>query len=619
MAFGLGGVPGAVGDLSPEMIARLLQQGRSQDQATGVLAPLFDRAPMAPAQSFGGTSGTIVPPAQPGGALSGVLPGPQATGALGKPPAASDDDDEAAPPSPNAPSARTVPLPPARPAEFGGEGMRPVDSFDPLSGQAVSGSPKLVAPPGMPGAGPAGATAPSASPGFSLGGLFDRLSQSGVGDQMMAMAGGLLQGKNFGEGLGKAFEAAGKASALGAATRLADAKTAQAQATLSGNAAVYKQYHPNASPEELLAGSQNSAIMTDLFKRGLPATETYKQDKDEDGNIWQTNSSNGQRSLLKGADKDDVQLITDPVTGTVRAVRKSEIFPDRVVGASAAQQVGAPSTAEPANGADSNVRTVFEGNRGFTPLTNPTARLKAGIRQNDDRAAWMGADGKVTFEPGAPSTTINMDLGKKAAGEADAQILKKIDTSYDKAQGAVGTLDAIGRQKQAIDRGMISGWGADWQTQARAMSGKLLGLSDDEVANAQTFDAASKQKGAELAKAISAAGHTTNMDLGVGTAIAGGDRSKTEQSIRAIIDAQEVLARKAIEHHNAGVDRYVKGAPDMGERMGWYRVETPSVYQYGQGTPNPVADPGSAPVPVSRTIGNKTYSKGPDGHWYEAR
>ncbi len=109
------------------------------------------------------------------------------------------------------------------------------------------------------------------------------------------------------------------------------------------------------------------------------------------------------------------------------------------------------------------------------------------------------------------------------------------------------------------------------------------------------------------------------MDLQLGKTIAGGDRSKTEAAIRQIIDAQELLAKDTIARHNAGVDRYVGTAPDMKDRMGWYRVETPDVYRYGQGTPNPVADPGSAPPPMTRMIGGKTYSKGPDGHWYEGK
>lgn len=624
------GVPSMLDGLSPEMVARLLQAAQAQptqaDPAVGspevpdatvspyqpptpptgaptpvnlagygasslndsplaqalsgapsmlggqMTAPQMPSTPQPDRPAPAGTPPSMIgamPPSMPTPEAD-AAPAPQTTGALPKPPVAQTDDEEAA----AAPAARAVPLPPVRPSELSSVGaLTPANSFDPLTGQPVSGSPKPVA-----------ASTPAQAPGgFDLGGALKRMNQSGLSDQLIAMGAGLLGGKTFSEGLSQALSnslSVSQASAKGDAER---AKLAREQATVAGNAAIYKKYFPNATPEEAMAGGANSAIMTELMKRGLPATETYKQETDGDGNIWQVNSVNNQRSLLKGASDEKWNQVGMPGGGTMLYNRAD---PTKT-------QVLVPG--EPTRPATEEELKAY----GITP----------GV------SVKMTKDGPVAI--GGGNTNVNVDLGKKAAGEADAQILKKIDTSYDKAQGAIDTLGAISRQKQALDQGIISGWGSDFRTKAQAMAEQLLGITPDEKLDpTYTFEAASKQKGAALAKAISQSGHTTNMDLNLGNSIAGGDRDKTEKALRQIIDAQEILARDTIGHHNAGVDRYVKTAPDMKDRMGWYQVDTPEVYQYGQGKPIPVADPGSAPAPQSKTIGGKTYMRGPDGHWY---
>ncbi|MCJ2066139.1 hypothetical protein MKK63_26070, partial [Methylobacterium sp. J-088] len=170
-----------------------------------------------------------------------------------------------------------------------------------------------------------------------------------------------------------------------------------------------------------------------------------------------------------------------------------------------------------------------------------------------------------------------------------------------KGPGAGGPRAAISRQKGALDKGVISASGADWRNEDQAIGAQLLGIDPSQLNASYSFDAASTQQHAELAKAVSQAGHTTNMDLQLGKTIAGGDRSKTEQALRQIVDAQETLARHAIDAHNASLDRYSKIAPEAAARTGFFRVETPEVYRYGQGAPNPVADPGTR-LPNSNAI-----------------
>ncbi|MDP4005060.1 hypothetical protein [Methylobacterium sp. NEAU K] len=544
----LGGAPSMLGGQMP---APQMPAAPQQDASAPALAP-------APSM-VGAQPPSMAPPA------------PQTTGLLPNPPQPPGDGEEEAQAA-AAPASRAVPLPPARPSDLSalGGGLTPVNSFDPLTGQPVSGGPKPMRP-----------AAPTSDHSVLNG--WKALADSGFGDQLLALGSGILQGQNFGDGLGKGVERMLAVSKAGGKVDAERAKIAREQAAAAGNAAIYKKYFPNATPEEALAGGLNSSIMTELMKRGLPATETWKESADEDGTKYLTNTLTGDKKVLKAATQDGWAQASMPGGGTI-LYNKAD--PTKT-------QVLVPG--EPTRPATEEELKAY----GITP----------GV------SVKITKDGPVAI--GGGNTNVNVDLGKKAAGEADAQILKKIDTSYDKAQGAIDTLGAISRQKQSLDQGIIAGWGSNFRTNAQAMAEQLLGITPDEKLDpTYTFEAASKQKGAALAKAISQSGHTTNMDLNLGNSIAGGDRDKTEKALRQIIDAQELLAKDTIARHNAGVDKYAANAPDMKERMGWYHVDTPEVYQYGQGKPNLVADPGSAPAPVSKTVNGKTYMRGPDGHWY---
>lgn len=301
-----------------------------------------------------------------------------------------------------------------------------------------------------------------------------------------------------------------------------------------------------------------------LIHQVIAPKDQFTQETAPDGTIWSVNQTTGQKTVAQ-SNKDATQIVENK-----------------------------------------------DGTRSIVDKSTNTAKLVAGLPGNNVRI-W-GTDG-VPTPPGYPAgtpgfydasgaphvgLTSGTDMAASAKGNQnlDGKIFDKIDGSYDKSQGAIGTLAAISRQKQAIDQGMTTGWGSDWQTQAKAAAAKILGLPDPTLDASYDFDAASTQKSAELAKTISQAGHTTNMDLQLGKTIAGGDRSKTEAALRSIVDAQETLARDQIARHNGLVDKTIKLNPDWQSRLNIFKVDTPDVYRYGQGTPNPVADPGSRAAPA---------------------
>lgn len=565
------------GALSPVDIARLMQQARPQadaqaDDVPAAVPPGFTGfvPPTAPTmQPQVAAAAPAVEPEAPARAplrMFGSLP-PQMPAGEPSVPARSPLPSLVGSQAPAVPARAPVPprgddeapaaAAPARPLTFG--------SLPAPTAPATTGSTAAPAAPAAPA--PA---SPASEPSLldRIGNGLRNLNVNGGGDLLTSLGIGLMSTPGFGRGAAAGLKAYQDNEGKRAASDLARAefglkvrKDAQEQRQLTGNAQYVTNKIPGISPDQALTLGGNPTFMNELFKGILPPSELYRQYTDDKGNTWSQNTRTGQSTVALKADDDKTQR----------------------------------------------------------PLTDPAERAKYGIAADDPKPYQVDANNKVSAIGGG-GTSVSVDLGKKAAGEADAQILKKIDTSYDKAQGAIGTLGAISRQKQALDQGIIAGWGSNLRTNAQAMAEQLLGITPDEkLSPTYTFDAASKQKGAELAKAISQAGHTTNMDLNLGNTIAGGDRDKTERALRSIIDAQELLARDTITRHNSGVDKYIGSSPDMKDRMGWYHVEAPDVYRYGQGTPNPVADPGSVPAAPTRSLNGKTYSKGPDGHWYEAR
>ncbi|WP_244005279.1 hypothetical protein [Methylobacterium sp. E-005] len=434
--------------------------------------------------------------------------------------------------------------------------------FDPLTGTVISGTPRPIGgqqSPSQPTGGAPSAAGPQSGPQQSLMERFAQgLNSPDLSNLLMNVSIGLLTNRGIGAGIGAGLQGY-QQSRMGDVKQQLQMYQLQQQVQQQNATRAYLR-GKGLSPDQVEAATLNPAILSSIQSQMNKDPQQFTVGgniflgrPDQDPSTWRNLGPSGipldqevrkadALATVKDAHaKDDIVTISDGQGGTI-AVNKSNLFPSKdAAGNAAAGDQGGNST----------VRTLV---------------------------------------PPQPD--------KKANEGLDKLIGDNITGGYQKAQGAVGTLAAISRQKEALDKGVISGSGADWRTQAQAIGAQLLGIDPSQLNASYNFDAASTQKQAELAKAVSQAGHTTNMDLQLGKTIAGGDRSKTEQALRQIVDAQETLARHAIDAHNASLDRYAKIAPEAAARTGFFHVDTPEVYRYGQGTPNPLADPGARlPVP----------------------
>lgn len=582
-----GGPPVAMSEHQVQQLER--QQAGPRDLAALGGSPvdqlLFDRASMgASGNTFSGSASGSIPQADGLGARpvptppqrpsdADLMVPPAATGTPPGMPQSQTVASSAYHPDAPAVGPRTAGMPPS--GRFSNAAQAaPSDpgQFDPLSGQITAGQPRPLGAPQstVSPSGAAAATAASqgqrAQPSF-LERFANNLDNPQIGSLLLNVGMGLMSQRGFGPGVAAGLDRYQKSQYAGLTQQLQQYKLLQEQQQQNAirQAFAGKGLSPAMVEAAALDPTVRSSVLAQINRQPQQIDfggERYMGVPGTDPSTWQHLGSAGvpldqevkkaeALATVKDAhEKDDVVLQSDGQGGTI-AVRKSSLFPDKA-SAAAAGEGGAPA----APSADPNIRTIV---------------------------------------PPQPD--------KKANEGLDKLIGDNITAGYAKAQGAVGTLAAISRQKEALDNHVISGAGADWRTQAQAIGAQLLGIDPSQLNASYNFDAASTQKQAELAKAVSQAGHTTNMDLQLGKTIAGGDRSKTEQALRQIVDAQEQLARDAIEKHNAALDRYAKIAPDAAARTGFFRVETPEVYRYGQGTPNPLADPGArlptnAPAPL---------------------
>ncbi len=203
-------------------------------------------------------------------------------------------------PAPNAqPMEAQIPMPPQRPAEFG-----PSTSQQPMSIQPQG----LLAPP---------AKAPEQG---GMGSGFDKFvdklgniyGNGGGGDALINMGLAIASPGNRAQNLQRAMMINSQQSSQKNAQALQQLKLQREQGALSGNMETLKKAYPDWSEQQLMAGAQNAAVVQEAIKR-LSPQEQFKSETDAEGNIWQTNSVNGQKTLLKKAENDIQKVdITKP-------------------------------------------------------------------------------------------------------------------------------------------------------------------------------------------------------------------------------------------------------------------------------------------------------------------
>jgi hypothetical protein len=216
----------------------------------------------------------------------------------------------------------------------------------------------------------AGATTPAPSvtpavapPAASGGGFLDKIGNiygaGGGGDGLINLGLALMSPGDRSTNLMRAATMNQQGQQTALANQQLQAANAQKQLALQGSMSVLQKAYPNASPAELLALAQNPANVTAANNKANPIP-TFTQETDPNGNIWNIDTTTGQRTIALKTDKD-----TQPKLTTVADPNNPGMVIDKWIkpGEADGQVVGTPYSPAVMKGRDSGEHVLSPGSQ----------------------------------------------------------------------------------------------------------------------------------------------------------------------------------------------------------------------------------------------------------------
>lgn len=262
-------------------------------------------------------------------------------------------------------------------------------------------------------------------------------------------------------------------------------------------------------------------------------------------------------------------------------------------------------------------KETFRGQVGAAEASNRPQTLSAGQTVNIDpnrvpwpaipgmsgsglatggRAPGAGAGGPITLEGGSPA----QQQFESELGQANA---KTFFTRRDKALDAATALQNTQYARELIDKGIISGAGANWKLAlGKGLQAAGIHLNDDAVANTEAYIAARAQDVGTIVKNFGTASAVSDADREYSAKMAAGEITLTEQSMRKILDILDRGSRNAIGKFN-------EDASKVPAHLSPYPLTVPLP---GARAGNEAALPPKATE--TKTIGGVTYERR-DGQW----
>ena len=158
---------------------------------------------------------------------------------------------------------------------------------------------------------------------------------------------------------------------------------------------------------------------------------------------------------------------------------------------------------------------------------------------------------KGVRDPNKPQTQITLaqeSAFEKKLGEVQGE---RIGKGFEAAQDAVVMLDTIREGRALLQKGVITGTGAEFMTQA----GKVLQqmgfhAHDDAIANTEAYMSTMAQNVGKMIKQFGSGTGLSDADREYAEKMAGGKITLTRQSLERILDLSEKASRNIIRRHN---------------------------------------------------------------------
>jgi len=187
-------------------------------------------------------------------------------------------------------------------------------------------------------------------------------------------------------------------------------------------------------------------------------------------------------------------------------------------------------------------------------------------------------------------------------------LLPRIDKSQETATAARDDIGAIHRAREELDQngGVFAGAFAD-KMKFAAKVGAFFGIPDDgKIQNTEAYGAAIGSRVASMVKAFGSGTAISDGDRKFAAAMAGGEISLDEKSMRRILEIGEKAARGKIDQHNVLTDKIVGANDALKKARDTYLVEAPGAYK------KPAAA-AKAATPASTIASKADYDQLPKG------
>jgi plasmid stability protein len=199
-----------------------------------------------------------------------------------------------------------------------------------------------------------------------------------------------------------------------------------------------------------------------------------------------------------------------------------------------------------------------------------------------------------------------LDRGDAATTERDIltkSILPRLDKSQETASAARDEINALHQARAQLDMpgGIVAGKFANEALTMKKI-GSFFNLPDAAVANTESFKAAIGSRVLALVKGLGAGAGISNADRDFAAAMAGGNITLDEKSIRRILDIGEQAARVRIAQHGKTVENAVSTTESLKPYKSNYLVEAPGAYR----KPEIPQAPASGSIQDGTTAFNKT-------------
>jgi hypothetical protein len=184
------------------------------------------------------------------------------------------------------------------------------------------------------------------------------------------------------------------------------------------------------------------------------------------------------------------------------------------------------------------MQQMYQTINGVPDITKPIGAPRPIFKSSPDTVVNVGSEKQAT--------EFEKELGK---GQA-----KGVLESKQSAEDAASIMDTVQIGKKLLDKGMITGFGADaLKSFGSALNSVGVTFASDPVANTEAYGAAMAQNVAKIIKQFGAGTGLSDADREYAQKMAGGQVTLTEKSLRKILEINEKLAVNVVNRHNKRV------------------------------------------------------------------